>query len=96
MELYINHIHHVTIMNKWQKIAGIVSLTVIPLVGIFWQVVTYADIRAWKVTFAAHDCKDVLYAVMGGYAFLFWISYALHFASLFVFGGKEASDETDR
>ena len=77
------------IMNKWQKIAGIVSLTVIPLVGIFWQVVTYADIRAWKVTFAAHDCKDVLYAVMGGYAF--WISYALHFASLFCLwrkGGK--------
>ena len=66
-------------MKKWQKTAGTVSLTVIPLIGIFWQVVTYADIRAWKVTFAAHDCKAVLYAVMGGYAFLFWINYALAF-----------------
>lgn len=52
-------------MKKWQKIAGTVSLTVISLVGIFWQVITYADIRAWRVTFAAHDCKDVLYAVLG-------------------------------
>lgn len=79
-------------MKQWQKIVGIVSLTVIPLVGIFWQVVTYADIRAWKVTFAAHDCKDVLYAVMGGYAFLFWISYALAFCffiCLWRKGGKK-------
>ena len=31
MELYINHIHHVTIMNKWQKIVGIIVFGAIGL-----------------------------------------------------------------
>lgn len=78
-------------MKKWQKIAGIVLLTVIPLIGIFWQVGTYADVRAWRVTFAAHDCKDGLYVLMGGYAVLFWINYILtlfFFINLWRKGGK--------
>ena len=66
-------------MNKWQKIVGVIAFGAIGICELLMRVVTYADIRAWKVTFAAHDCKDVLYAVMGGYAFLFWISYALAF-----------------
>ncbi len=64
-------------MKKWQKILGIALLTAILIVGIFWQWVTYADIRAWKVTFSAHDCKDVLYTIMSGYAVLFRMNYAL-------------------
>lgn len=33
MKLHINHIHHVTIMNKWQKITGIVSLAILAIIN---------------------------------------------------------------
>lgn len=57
------------------------------IVGIFWQWVAFHEIRSWRVTFAAHDSKDALYAVMSGYAILSW-HYSL-FINLWRKGGKK-------
>lgn len=69
-------------MKKWQKIAGIVLLSVLFIVGIFWQWIIFYEIGAFRVTFAAHDCKDTLYIMMSGDTILFWITYI---AALFFF-----------
>ena len=79
-------------MKKWQKILGIVIFLIIGLLGVFWQWVTFADTKGWRVTFAAHDCKGALYLSFSGYAVLMWVSY---FLALFLFiclwwkGGKK-------
>ena len=69
-------------MKKWHKILGIVLLSILFIVGIFWQWIIYYESRALRVTFAAHDCKDILYIIMSGDAILFGITYN---AALFLF-----------
>lgn len=79
-------------MKKWQKITGIVLFTIIGLLGALWQMGTYYEIRAWTVTFAAHDCKDALYLCLGSYAFLMWLCYLsalILFICLWRKGGKK-------
>ena len=83
-------------MKKWQKIAGIVLLSVLFIVGIFWQWIFFYGIGFFRVTFAAHDCKDTLYIMMSGDAILFWITYIAALFFFISFGRKEASNETDR
>ena len=79
-------------MKKWHKILGIVLLSILFIVGIFWQWIIFYESRALRVTFAAHDAKDILYFMMSGDVILFWITYI---AALFLFiclwrkGGKK-------
>ena len=62
-------------MKKWHKILGIVLLSILFIVGIFWQWINFYAVNELRVTFAAHDCKDILYIMMSGDAILFWITY---------------------
>ena len=79
-------------MKKWHKILGIVLLSILFIVGIFWQWISFYSISDLRVTFAAHDAKDILYFIMSGDAILFWITYI---SALFLFiclcrkGGKK-------
>ena len=79
-------------MKKWYKILCIVLLSVLLIVGLFWQWIIFYESRALRVTFAAHDCKDFLYFMISGDAILFWTTYI---AALFLFiclgrkGGKK-------
>ena len=79
-------------MKKGHKIFGIILLSVLLIVGLFWQWIIFYESRALRVTFAAHDAKDILYFMMSGDAILFWITYI---SALFFFiclcrkGGKK-------
>jgi len=78
-------------MRTWQKIIGITFFTIFLLAILLCNWGVYSDIHAWTVTFAAHDCKDVLYILLNTYnlciGLLYIIALAL-FISLWRKGGK--------
>lgn len=69
-------------MKKGHKILGIVLLSVLLIVWLFWQWINFYAVSDFRVTFAAHDAKDFLYFMMSGDAILFLITYI---AALFLF-----------
>ena len=79
-------------MKKWHKILGIILLSILFIVGIFWQWISFYSVSDFRITFAAHDAKDILYFIISGDAILFWITYI---SALFLFiclcrkGGKK-------
>ena len=85
MKLHINHIHHVTIMNKWQKITGIVSLAILAIINFVIYGLSYMQTMYIKglpsVERVLSDFHDALlnvgYLVLANYLIIIFLFMCL-------------------
>jgi len=85
MKLHINHIHHVTIMNKWQKITGIVSLAILAIINFVIYGLSYMQTMYIKglpsVERVLSDFHDALlnvgYLVLANYLIIIFLFICL-------------------
>lgn len=86
MKLHINHIRYITIMNKWQKIIGIIIISALVIAHI-WALTDYLFVAELAGTYCAEMTQDLFFDCIFNFKEHFWCYNALSLLDIIIITG---------